>query len=249
MRQKTALKTEKSMNFIDTNFDYRNDSVCGDPDSDSPKLYEHHKYLWNKQLPCERTLKLEPLTIGGKYGRIVLKNNLHSNLSSDRMCPHFDGKYNGKFNGWLTDEEREEFKQKVRTIGGHIVFPAHKKNGFTINQARGVNRKISDRFDLTLECIRRFYDNEESPLFATLKNYEDFFLLFKDFKNYIDFFLLQDFVDYNYKVKFSLPFDNFVRSPLPQNVEEYQEYKNHTITLLDLRNTRISKVKNALHTT
>lgn len=50
----------------------------------------------------------------------------------------------------------------VRTIGGHITFPAHRKDGFRINQARGVNRKISHRFDLTLECIKRFHKNGKS---------------------------------------------------------------------------------------
>ena len=113
--------------------------------------------------------------LGGKYGRIVLKNKLCANLSSDRMCPHFDGKYNLKCNDWLTKFEIEELKEKVRTIGGHILFPAHKKNGFTINQARGISKKICDRFDLTLECIRRLYLNETSPLYDTLLNYEDFF--------------------------------------------------------------------------
>ena len=41
---------------IDINFDFRNDSICGDPDSDSPKLYEIHKKLWSKDLPNEKTL-------------------------------------------------------------------------------------------------------------------------------------------------------------------------------------------------
>jgi len=107
---------------------------------------------------------------------------MFDNFSSDRMCPHFDGKYKGKFDGWLSDFEKEEFKYKVRTIGGHIIFPAHKKNGFTINQARGVNRIICDRFDLTLECIKRFYQNEQSPLYDTLMKYTDFFDLFDDFQ-------------------------------------------------------------------
>jgi hypothetical protein len=229
------------MTEIDINFDFRDDSICGDPDTDSPKLYENHKLLWNKNLPCEKTLTLEILTIGGKYGQILLKNNLCDNLSSDRMCPHFDGKYNDRFDGWLTETEREELKFKVRTIGGHIVFPAHKKNGFTINQARGVNRKICDRFDLTLECIRRFYIGEESPLYDAISRYNDFFYLFKDFENYIKFFMLQDFVDENYQVKFSLPFDNFVRSPLPQSIEEYKQYKTDIINLMDERNRRILK--------
>ncbi|WP_068599435.1 DUF6994 family protein [Vaginella massiliensis] len=229
------------MTEIDINFDFRNDSICGDPDTDSPKLYENHKMLWSKNLPCTRVLNLETLTIGGKYGRIVLKNNLCDNLSSDRMCPHYVGKYNGKFDSWLSETEKEEFKHKARTIGGHIVFPAHKKGGFTINQARGVNRKICDRFDLTLECIRRFYIEEKSPLYDAISRYDDFFHLFKDFENYVNFFMLQDFVDETYQVKFSLPFDNFVRSPLPESIEEYKQYKTNTIDLIEKRNNRILK--------
>lgn len=224
---------------IDTNFDFRKDSLCGDPDTDSPKLYENHKFLWSKNLPNENEFQFETLAISGKYGRILLKSNLYDNLSSDRMCPHFVGKYKGKFDGWLTEAENEEFKHIVRTIGGHIVFPAHKRNGFTINQARGINRKICDRFDLSLECIRLFYLNEQSPLFDAIQRYEDFFNLFRNFENYVNFFLLQDFVTENYKVKFNLPFDNFERSPLPQSVEEYKSYKAGTIDQINKRNNRI----------
>ena|SRR5690554_2109347 len=227
---------------IDINFDFRKDSICGDPDTDSPKLYEIHKHLWSKNLPNENAFKIEMLLIGGKYGRILLKNNLYDNLSSDRMCPHFVGKYKGRFDGWLTDEECENFKHIVRTIGGHIVFPAHKKNGFTINQARGVNRKICDRFDLTLECIRLYYLNEKSPLYDSISRYREFFNLFVNFQNYINFFLLQDFVNEKYEVKFCLPFDNFERSPLPQNIEEYKSYKSETIDQILKRNNRIIKM-------
>jgi hypothetical protein len=176
------------MKKIDTNFDFRIDSKCGDPDTDSTKLYEAHKQLWSKKLPIDKDFNLE--IIKDAYNRLVLKNYLTMNLSSDRMCPHFDGIYSNKFNGWLTDVDREELKHKVRTIGGHIIFPAIKNNGFTINQARGISKIICDRFDLTLECIKRFYQNKESPLSKTLINYKEFFDLFIDFKGYINFFLL-----------------------------------------------------------
>jgi hypothetical protein len=36
------------MNKIDTSFDFRQDSKCGDPDTDSQQLYEAHKTLWSK---------------------------------------------------------------------------------------------------------------------------------------------------------------------------------------------------------
>lgn len=225
------------MNLIDINFDFRQDSKCGDPDTDSLKLYETHKLLWSKKLPNGKFFTLE--IRGDSYGRLLIKNNLTMNLSSDRMCPHFDGKYSNKFDGWLSDIEREELKHKVRTIGGHIIFPAHKKNGFTINQARGVSRIICDRFDLTLECIRRFYQNEESPLSKTLTNYKDFFDIFIDFKGYVDFFQLQDFIDQKERIDFSLSFDNFKRPPLPQTIDEYRQYKQHTFNLITKRNIRI----------
>lgn len=225
------------MNLIDTDFDFCQDSKCGDPDTDSQKLYQAHKLLWSKELPNGKKFNLEILDQCS--GRLLLKNNLIMNLSSDRMCPHFDGNYMNKFHGWLSDMEREDLKHKVRTIGGHILFPAHKMNGFTINQARGISRIICDRFDLTLECIRRFYINEESPLSKTLINYNDFFDLFVDFKGYIDFFLLQDFVDQKGQIDFSLPFDNFNRTPLPQSIDEYIFYKKHILNLITKRNSRI----------
>lgn len=224
---------------IDIGFDFRKDSKCGDPDTDSQKLYDAHRLLWSKELPNGKFFNLEVKSF--KYNRLLLTNNLCMNLSSDRMCPHFDKKYSSKFNGWLQDNEKEELKHKVRTIGGHLIFPAHKKNGFTINQARGINRIICDRFDLTLECIRRLYLNENSPLLKTLENYKDFFDLFIDFNGYIEFFLLQDFINDKKQIKFSLPFDNFNRLPLPQSIDEYRQYKNHIINLIDKRNSRIQK--------
>jgi len=230
------------MELFDITYDFRKDSNCGDPDSDSKKLYSAHGILWNKLLPSGKMLEIN--IFEDRYGRLLLKNNQYMNFSSDRMCPHFDGKYNGLFNGWLTNEEIELFKHKVRTIGGHIVFPAHKKDGFTINQARGVNRSIGDRFDLTLECIRRFYEKDKSPLYETLMRYKDFFDLFVGFNEYVEFFLLQDFINDQKQVKFSLPFNDFIRSPLPQNSDEYRQYKDKTIELIDKRNSRILKYGN-----
>ena len=225
-----------SRNTIDINFDYRQDTFCGDPDTDSIKLYEFQKHLWSKALPNGKKFELKIL--GNVNSRLIIKTNRCDNLSSDRMCPHFDGKYNNRFEGWLSESEKEELKHKV-AIGGHILFPAHKKNGFTINQARGVSRIICDRFDLTLECIRRFYSNEQNPLNDSLLRYKEFFDLFVDFNGYVDFFLLQDFIDENGQIKFSIPFDDFKRPALPQNIEEYKNYTIHTINIMNKRNKRI----------
>ena len=38
----------------------------------------------------------------------------------------------------------------------------------TINVARGCHHQINGRFDLTVECIRRYYVDEPSPLSTCL---------------------------------------------------------------------------------
>ena len=74
------------------------------------------------------------------------------------------------------------------TIGGMMVFPGNRIKGkWTINQARGCLKNISDRFDLTVECIRRHYARQSSPLGETLARYNDSFALFEDFSGYADF--------------------------------------------------------------
>ena len=110
----------------------------------------------------------------------------------------------------------------------------------TINGSRGVNHKIQDRFDLTLECIRRFYLKKNSPLTDTFNRYSSFFNLFQDFKGYVDFFLLQDLVDENYlTIKFWYPFESFDNPPLPKNVSEYHVYRKNLIKYIHKRNNRI----------
>jgi len=55
------------------------------------------------------------------------------------------------------------------TMAGMMIFPSNRigrKN--TINGARGFHRLIKDRLDLTVECIRRQYCGEWSPLWLTL---------------------------------------------------------------------------------
>ena len=141
----------------------------------------------------------------------------------------------------IVKEELDYFSNVRATIAGHAIFPARRiNNKMTINGARGVNHKIQDRFDLTLECIRRFYKQEDSPLKEVFERYAEFFYLFQDFRGYVDFFLYQDLVskDYN-SIKFWHPFDDFKTSPLPTNKEEYMSYKDKVIVFLNGRNQRI----------
>lgn len=99
---------------------------------------------------------------------------------------------------------------------------------------------IRDRFDLTLECIRRWYVGEDNPLFKDLDRYKSYFELFVNFKGYIDFFLLNDLIDIDYKVKFWLPFLDFgITQPLPRDIKEYREYMINVKVFVEKRNQRI----------
>ena len=92
----------------------------------------------------------------------------------------------------------------------------------TNNIAGGFNRSIADRFDLTLECIRRHYVDQASPLASTLSRYADFFALFGDFRGYVSFFLLDDLVTDDCSVKFFMPFDDFRPAVGPQGRRHLQ---------------------------
>ena len=123
-----------------------------------------------------------------------------------------------------------------------MVFPGNRVDRkMTINGARGFHPRIKDRFDLTLECIRRHYLDEPSPLNDTLARYADFFGLFGDFAGYVDFFHLQDLVnEVTPTVKFFMPFEDFTASPLPGTLDAYLVYRQRAIEFIESRNRRIA---------
>lgn len=129
-----------------------------------------------------------------------------------------------------------------------MVFPGNRIGGKqTINGARGFNRRIADRMDLTLECIRRHYRGELSPLCDVLRRYGDFFSLFTDFNGYIDFFLLQDLVSADRStIRFFMPFDDFSTPAVPKGVEPYRTFRQHSMEFTAARNARIARLYGAL---
>ncbi|MFZ6022128.1 MAG: DUF6994 family protein, partial [Patescibacteria group bacterium] len=136
-----------------------------------------------------------------------------------------------------------EFVNATETIGAIMIWPSNRIGQMTtINGERGFNRKISDRLDLTIECIKRYYLGIQSPLFEVFKRYANFFSLFEDFRGYIDFFLLQDAVSADYSfVRISKPFDNFSSSPIPNSIGGYLEYVKNTTEFVKARNKRIER--------
>jgi hypothetical protein len=225
---------------IDTSFEFRADAGGKDPDIYSPTLRRYHKFLWSKPLPNGRLLDLDD-TVRGSY--LYHRSELGEFfLSSDSVIPTFTRSGFAKAHPELhTEEENKAFMGISYTIGGMMVFPGNRVQGkWTINQARGCLRKISDRFDLTVECIRRHYTRQSSPLGETLARYGDFFALFENFSGYVDFFLLQDLVtDDGAAVRFFMPFDNFRTSSVPEDDATYREYRRRSIEFIEARNRRI----------
>ena len=226
---------------IDTSFDFRTDANGGDPDKYSPTLRRYHQRLWSKPLPGGGVFGLDRNT-PGRY--LYHKSDLGDFvLTSDSVLPTYRRhKRYAHIISQIPEPELEWFDRVTYTIGGMMVFPGNTVDRrMTINGARGCNRRIGDRFDLTLECIRRYYQGIESPLFDDLARYAQFFRLFIDFSGYVDFFLLQDLVTSDYSgIHFFTPFDDFYSSPYPVSVEDYRVFREATIQFVENRNRRIA---------
>jgi len=226
---------------IDIDFDFRKDTPEGkDPDKRSPTLRKYHRLLWSKPLPSGVMFDLDDTT-RGEY--LHHKSELGEFfLTSDAVVASF------RYVPMVQDEpeQLEEFMHIGYTMGGMMLWPGNRADGkMTINGARGCNRKIRDRFDLTMECIRRHYLDEWSPLGDVLARYADFFGLFGDFRGFVEYFLLQDAVTVDCDaVIFSAPFDDFTpSSAIPQTVDEYREYRLRALTFIEARNRRIQSTE------
>jgi hypothetical protein len=234
---------------IDISFDFRSDTPTGkDPDAFSKTLKAYHKQLWSKPLPNGKLFHLDDTTPGAylhhksELGEFFLSSDsaIHTFTRLPKMAPIINQ---------LKASETEDFRRLSYTMGGMILFPANRINGkSTINGARGMHPRIKDRIDLTLECIRRHYLNEASPLIDVLSRYADFFALFDDFRGYVEFFLLQDLVGNDFSaIKFLMPFDDFKAPALPATLSEYMGYKDKTIQFVEERNMRIQNDYRGYH--
>lgn len=227
--------------FVDVNFDYRSDAAGKDPDIFSETLKRHHQILWSKQLPNgdDLNLELDPknyLKHKSAQGELQFSSDTISNsLRHQKRMAHIISQ--------VPNEQLDAFQALGATVGAVTVFPGKKIDGqLTINVSRGFLANIGDRFDLTLECIRRFYAGEQSPLFETLRRYESFFDLFVDFERYVEFFHFQDLVD-GRNIKFFIPFDGqFVGGANPKTIDDYFEYMHSTMNFVEARRLRIGQI-------
>lgn len=224
--------------MIDTTFNMYTDANGGDPDATSPTLRRYHKLLWSKPLPGGAIFDLREAK-GGYYLRHSSDLGDFS-LGSDAITHSYKTHSNKKSITEEVPQQVQELFDLGSTIGGYIVFPNNQINRkFTLNQARGISRLIDDRFDLTLECIRRFYLRQENPLDEVILRYASFFELFGSFDGYVQFFLLNDLMDGDGNVKFYLPFDDFQSPPKFRDKVDYLTYKRRVKAFIRSRNQRI----------
>lgn len=232
--------TSDTLDYWD-GFWQRNDGLGAgkyDPDSKSGAMQLFHRLLWNKELPNGEKMNLQ------YSARDYLTWN-GIKFSSDSITSTFRY-YNMKTIIEEVAEDMDDYKsfmestlRKLYTIGGEMILPS---SGSSINTARGFHPRIKDRWDLTLECIRRFYINEESPLSKVLNDpvNKHFFSLFVDFKGFVDFFFFQDCVSEDYSKVF-LKYDSplFESYPLPKTKHDYLDYINKELDFVAKRNNRI----------
>lgn len=236
-----------SLNMVDIKFSSLSDTPKDkygnyrDPDRNSETLRRYHIQLWSKNLNSRHFFGLNRYS----DGRMVHRSGSKEFVLSSDSIGHTYRKVSEmkKIMEEISLEEIDSFLNLCTTIGGYTIFPAKKVNNQnTINQSRGLNQKIYDRWDLTLECIRLYYSDLENPLSKTLSNYNSFFELFGDFKGYVQFFLMQDLVTSDYSsINFYLPHRRFERKPIPKNITEYRTYMRNVKSFISKRNLRILK--------
>ena len=141
--------------MIDITFDFRSDTPIGeDPDKYSQTLKTYHQLLWSKALPNGEEMELskgkglyyltwKDFDFGSDSIIVELRYQRNKRIIDEV------GRIVGNIEAYYEDLVRRSY-----SIGGMIIFPKHINS---MNQARGRNALISDRWDLTLECIRRYY--------------------------------------------------------------------------------------------
>lgn len=223
---------------IDVDYDFRTDASDRDPDTHSKTLRAYHRALWTKPLPSGEVLELAA-SRAKPYLTYQRSNGDAWVLTSDTMLNSHRGKL-GYLRPVLSDAEWAEYLFVGHTIGGRMVFPGLRVSGQqTFNQKRGTHPRIRDRFDLSLECIRRHYAGEPSPLDSSIALSRGFFELFVDFPGYVSFFLLDDYVNDDGEVALFAHHDGFDTDPLPKTPGEYREYIVNQVAAAKRRNERI----------
>ena len=230
---------------IDITFDFRTEATGRrpDPDATSRTLYDYHKLLWSKPLPSGERFELKLLN-RPPYALLHSSALGEFLLTSDSVLPTFTRRRDMEhIIGQRPAADIKTLNTLTYAIGGMMLWPGVQIGGQTINQVRGCNALIRDRFDLTVECVRRHYaDDHTHPLAEVFGRYADFFALFDDFDGYVDFWLLHDLVDAGGSVRLFLPSEDFTLPPVPRTLADYLTFCERTLAFVAARNGRIAQL-------
>lgn len=222
-------------------------SSCKDPDVYSKLMQKYHRVLWSVQ-KLQNGQNMELKAGCGSYylywskfrfGADSIVNMYFHHKGAQSLLNEEIKQALIKNFGETTDFKDfvKKYLYKTYTIGGSIIFP---KNGVTnsINIRR--YSLLKDRFDLTLECIRRYYEKETSPMSKVLKANASFFKLFDNFKEYVDFFFLQDLVNNDYtKINYFNLTNELEKVSYPQTEKDWLDLYKNQIDFVKKRNERI----------
>lgn len=218
-----------------------------DPDKYSKELGQAHCELWNDRgrlgiLTWSPLNRLFTKTDSGVELVLTPDSITNGFQNSERTIKDIKEKELIKGFGEEVQKLINKYIDTDYTIGSSIVFPISingKKIRWTMNIARGLSYKVHDRFDYTLECIKRFYEgNNDNPLQSALERSKKFFDLFDNFEDYVHFFFLDDLIDENDNVRSFTDKIDF-GSPFPLTKEEYIKYLTNTMKFVEKRNARI----------
>lgn len=231
--------------FIDCTPDY----PYADPDAVCEELREMHYRLYNRYdshivRPFSFEKKYPLLSPNGQYFYLYEANG-NNRFGSDTMNSlylYYEALQNIRYEmikcGRNPESEMENSRRNIiYRPGNFIIFPKKDKK-VSINVARGNYRgKIKDRFDLTLDCIKKQYESRDNSLSWILQEYwDEFFGRFYDFNEYVHFFMLEDYLDEKNEVIRLIDNEEHI---LPKTLEEYDEYIKRISSIIDKRTQKI----------
>ena len=211
-------------------------------DLHSHTLRIYHQFLWSRPLPDGSHLELDASRsrttdyLVTQDGLVLASDSL---INSMTTWPHMT-----EVLAHIPEEEQEAFRRRASSVAATGLWPKRRgPSGQSINQARGMNRKIADRLDLTIECIRRYYAGQESPLAPVLEDAARFFGLWPGWDAWVRWWLLDDLVDAEGQIRWFLPFTEFGKEqPWPSTPRSWRVYRDRCVDFIDQRAERMTSL-------
>lgn len=205
----------------------------------SPTLRRYHQRLWSRPLPNGTAFDLDA---SGDPANAYLVTQDGVVLASDSLINSMT--HWRRLQSALTsipESEQRVFRRRASSIAATGLWPQRiGEAGHSINQARGVHRQVADRLDLTVECVRRHYAGQDSPLAAVMENASDFFALWPGWRSWVQWWLLDDLVDEEGQLKWLLPFTDFGNEEAwPTTPAAWRSYRDRCLDFIDGRAARI----------